>query len=205
MKRTVKDMMLDGGCYCFDFTNTVHSRTEEDTYDYINSYTDIIDWSERVKLLPYKRLKKLKEYAEGHKKEAERTLDEILKNRELLYEVFASVTRNKNPEGSILGQFNESLSDSLSKLRFHINKRNITVAWEENTLDLMEPLWVIYKNAFDIITSTPVNRIKECKSCGWLFLDKSKNNSRTWCNMQSCGSIVKSKRYYYNTKKARES
>jgi predicted RNA-binding Zn ribbon-like protein len=67
----------------------------------------------------------------------------------------------------------------------------------------MEPLWVIYKDAFDIITTSPVNRIKECRSCGWLFLDKSKNNSRTWCNMQSCGSIEKSRRYYYNTKKAR--
>ena len=203
MKRTVKTMLLDGGCFCFDFTNTLHSRTDKSTYDYINTYNDILDWSERVKLLPNERLRVLRRYTDQNKKEAEKKLKEILDKREVLYTVFSSIIRNKIYDQSTTEEFNNTLSDSLSKLRLQINKQKINIGWDENEIDLMEPLWAVYKNAFDIITSTPINRIKECKACGWLFLDKSKNNSRTWCNMQSCGSIEKSKRYYHNVKKGK--
>ena len=203
MQRTVKTMLLDGGCFCFDFTNTVHSRVDENTYDYIGSYNDILDWSERVKLLPTGRLKELRKYADQNKKEAEKKLKDILEKREVLYTIFSSIIRNKISDGSAAEEFNNTLSNSLSKLRLQMNKQKINIGWDENEIDLMEPLWAVYKNAFDIITSTPINRKKECKACGWLFLDKSKNNSRTWCNMQSCGSIEKSKRYYHNVKKGK--
>ncbi|MFD0480100.1 CGNR zinc finger domain-containing protein [Nonomuraea thailandensis] len=36
----------------------------------------------------------------------------------------------------------------------------------------------------------------ECPSCGWLFLDTTRNGSRRWCSMAMCGSQVKSRRYY---------
>jgi predicted RNA-binding Zn ribbon-like protein len=203
MQRTVKTMFLDGGCFCFDFTNTMHSRVDENTYDYINSYDNIMDWSERVKLLPKERLRELRRYADQNKKEAEQKLKDIIDKREVLYTVFSSIICNKISNGSVTEKFNDTLSDSLSKLRLQMIKQKINIGWDENEIDLMEPLWAVYKNAFDIITSAPINRIKECKACGWLFLDKSKNNSRTWCNMQSCGSIEKSKRYYHNVKKWR--
>ncbi len=204
MKRTVKNMLLDGGSYCFDFANTIHSRKNEATYDYLNSYGDIIDWSERVKLLPHDRLRKLKEYAGGNKNEAEQILTEIINKRELLYKIFSSITHNKNLTEIEAEEFNNTLSDSLSHLRLQINKRGINIGWDQNDVDLMEPLWAVFKDAYDIITTVPLNRIKECKACGWVFIDKSKNNSRTWCNMQTCGSIEKSKRYYHNTKKKKE-
>ena len=201
MKRTVKNMLLDGGSFCFDFTNTVHSRKDEATYDYLNSYIDIIDWGERVKLLPKERLSKLKDYAQEHKKEAELKLNEIISKRELLYKIFSALAHDKSLTEKETESFNDSLSDSLSNIRLKIGRAGINVAWRETEIDLMEPLWAVYKDAYDIITTAQLNRIKECKACGWVFMDKSKNNSRTWCNMQTCGSIDKAKRYYHNTKK----
>ena len=161
MQRTVKTMLLDGGCFCFDFTNTVHSRVDDNTYDYITSYNDILDWSERVKLLPAGRLKELRRYSDQNKKEAEQKLKEIIDKREVLYTVFSSIIRNKTPDVFVAEKFNNTLSGSLSKLRLQINKQKINIGWDENEIDLMEPLWAVYKNAFDIITSTPINRIKE--------------------------------------------
>ena len=113
MQRTVKTMLLDGGCFCFDFTNTVHSRVDENTYDYISSYNDILDWSERVKLLPTGRLKELRKYSDQNKKVAEQKLKEILDNREILYSVFSSLIRNKTSDVSVAEKFNNTLSDSL--------------------------------------------------------------------------------------------
>jgi predicted RNA-binding Zn ribbon-like protein len=38
-------------------------------------------------------------------------------------------------------------------------------------------------------------RYKACKLCGWAFYDGSKNRSRVWCDMATCGSQVKARSY----------
>jgi predicted RNA-binding Zn ribbon-like protein len=41
------------------------------------------------------------------------------------------------------------------------------------------------------------SRLKACgeKGCRWAFYDSSKNRSRTWCSMASCGNRAKSRTY----------
>lgn len=39
-------------------------------------------------------------------------------------------------------------------------------------------------------------RLKACGHCGWLFLDRSKNRSRFWCDMAVCGNRTKASRHY---------
>ena len=40
-----------------------------------------------------------------------------------------------------------------------------------------------------------LGRLKACKACGWAFHDRSKNRSRVWCEMATCGSQEKSRAY----------
>jgi len=40
-------------------------------------------------------------------------------------------------------------------------------------------------------------RLKICPNCGWLFLDRSKNRSRAWCDMAVCGNRAKASRHYH--------
>ena len=40
-----------------------------------------------------------------------------------------------------------------------------------------------------------LGRYKACKQCGWAFYDGSKNRSRVWCDMATCGSQVKARSY----------
>jgi predicted RNA-binding Zn ribbon-like protein len=39
-------------------------------------------------------------------------------------------------------------------------------------------------------------RLKACPDCDWLFLDRSKNGSRIWCDMAVCGNRQKARRSY---------
>ena len=41
------------------------------------------------------------------------------------------------------------------------------------------------------------SRVKACQNdvCRWLFIDRSRNRSRTWCTMAVCGSRMKSRTY----------
>lgn len=40
-------------------------------------------------------------------------------------------------------------------------------------------------------------RVRECpgENCGWFFLDSSRNGSRHWCSMKTCGNVDKVRRF----------
>lgn len=44
---------------------------------------------------------------------------------------------------------------------------------------------------------TDGGRLKICGNCGWLFMDRSRNRSRVWCDMRVCGNRAKASRHYY--------
>lgn len=52
--------------------------------------------------------------------------------------------------------------------------------------------------AVELLTGADLERVRRCPveqgGCGWLFLDRSKNRSRTWCRMADCGNQVKARR-----------
>lgn len=54
----------------------------------------------------------------------------------------------------------------------------------------------IADKAIALLNSPQVARVKSCPGCGWFFLDSSKNQSRRWCSMETCGASAKSKAYY---------
>ena len=56
------------------------------------------------------------------------------------------------------------------------------------------------KSVYDILTTANMEKIKECPSCGGLFIDRTKNGKRRWCDMKVCGSNEKAKRYYHRKK-----
>jgi len=41
------------------------------------------------------------------------------------------------------------------------------------------------------------DRLRRCgnASCGWLFVDRSRNRSRVWCDMSACGNREKGRRH----------
>jgi predicted RNA-binding Zn ribbon-like protein len=45
-------------------------------------------------------------------------------------------------------------------------------------------------------------RLKICPNCEWLFIDQSRNRSRTWCDMTVCGNRAKARLHYH--RKTRE-
>ncbi len=39
-------------------------------------------------------------------------------------------------------------------------------------------------------------KVRVCANCNWLFLDRSRNSSRLWCDMAVCGNRQKARRHY---------
>lgn len=51
-------------------------------------------------------------------------------------------------------------------------------------------------SALRLLDTGSIERLKICGHCGWLFIDRSKNRSRMWCDMAVCGNRTKAKRFY---------
>ena len=55
----------------------------------------------------------------------------------------------------------------------------------------------ILQSAADLLTSEALARLRRCgnPTCSWLFIDETRNRSRRWCEMASCGNVLKVRRH----------
>lgn len=51
-------------------------------------------------------------------------------------------------------------------------------------------------SALSLLAPAVLARLRICPNCNWLFLDRSRNSSRLWCDMAVCGNRQKARRHY---------
>jgi predicted RNA-binding Zn ribbon-like protein len=54
---------------------------------------------------------------------------------------------------------------------------------------------VLTQSAMRLAASPDLERLKICPNCRWLFIDRSRNASRVWCDMLTCGNRAKAQRF----------
>jgi len=89
------------------------------------------------------------------------------------------------------GELRPDTRSGSSELRFVWSRADATDS-------LTAPLRPVVRSAAELLTSDLVDRVRECHGddCTWLFLDQSRNRSRRWCSMESCGNRAKVRRHY---------
>jgi predicted RNA-binding Zn ribbon-like protein len=93
---------------------------------------------------------------------------------------------------------NKRLSKAMSHARIIPSETGFSWDFHDSTDALDGILNPIIRSAVDLLVSEHVKKLKTCAdpTCGWVFLDKSRNNSRRWCDMKDCGNRAKAKRFY---------
>ncbi|MER8573113.1 CGNR zinc finger domain-containing protein [Mesorhizobium sp. M1338] len=51
-------------------------------------------------------------------------------------------------------------------------------------------------SALSLLCDDTAARLRICPNCTWLFVDRSRNSSRLWCDMAVCGNRQKARRHY---------
>lgn len=201
-ERSIATLPLDGGALCFHFINTVNAWRGINLHEYLGSYEEVIAWCRKVNILDEAQRITLLRYAAQHETAALAALQKLKRTRETLYQFFSVIAENDGITlaPSLLEKFNKALTNALSRLQFEKTDAGIKASLKHDDTDLMAPLWPVMKSAYDILTNEEHVRIKECATCGWIFLDQTKNNKKRWCSPLSCGTMDKSKRYYQKKK-----
>jgi predicted RNA-binding Zn ribbon-like protein len=188
---------------CLDFTNTTpfHHNLSE---DHLQTYADLISWSLNVDLLDEQEALRLLDVAARQPSQAAAALHQAIVLREAIYRILSDIAGGQTPDSADLDTFNTALSAAMAHMRIAPQGSGFGWEWvgEEDHLEQM--LWPVAWSAAELLLSDDRQYIRECggHDCDWLFLDTSRNHSRRWCDMKTCGNRAKARRHYRRAKGA---
>ena len=190
---------LVGGHPALDFINTVHDWNVSQPHDYLSEFADAIRFGKAAGLLtraddlpPRQRTPHLE-------------LTRLRELRALLKRIFQTRLSGQAPNNMDLGKLSTDLAEAAGATRLMVaNRRSPQVlVTREITAEKAGVALLrlrIVEAAATLLVSDAMGRVKSCPTCGWLFLDASKNRSRRWCSMDTCGAVAKARRYYRRLK-----
>lgn len=191
---------LSGGRLCLDFANTVsHRHDPERLAEHLKDFADLVSFAEQTKILSPREARAQRLRAGNQAGEARHSCAKAMRLRELLFRIFSAIAARRTAAPDDL----EFLNDYARKALAHreVVKSDGAYQWQWNSAGreaLDRVLWPIVQSAVELLTSDDLAALRLCDAsdCDWLFLDNSRNRSRRWCDMKSCGNRQKARRHY---------
>jgi predicted RNA-binding Zn ribbon-like protein len=194
---------FDADMLPLDFANTAEWHGTPEPTERLNSFRDLVGWSWAAGLLSDQETQHLMDEARRQPEEAARIYARAIEIREAIYQVFSAIAADRTVPADALITLNEALVAALQHARVITSQEGFEWGWSNTENDLEHMLWPIVRSAADLMTSEDLERVGECaddRGCGYLFFDTTRNRSRRWCNMQSCGNRAKARRHYRRSK-----
>jgi predicted RNA-binding Zn ribbon-like protein len=208
--------ILPAGKLCLEFANTANWHASESPVESIYSYNELIDWAESIGIRSQESAAQLKRQAANHPALAEQIYDWAIELREAIYRIFVAIAKQATADEADLALLNEALPHAFTLpeiIATYPDPENGTGDctdsgygwhWRGDDKGLDSILWPILRSAARLLTDGEHSRIGQCaddRGCGYLFYDTSRNRSRRWCDMTSCGNRAKSQRHYARHRK----
>ena len=191
---------LSGGALCLDFANPVsHRHLPQRRAEHLDSYADLVAFADQSRLLPPKLAASLRARANRDHAGARSALRRAILLRESLYRAFSALAAGRHALPADVQQINDFALVALQQRKLARRNGDYRWEWQCNGSDLLDRiLWPVAESAAELLTSDARAAIRECQApdCEWLFLDHSRNRSRRWCDMKSCGNRQKARRHY---------
>ena len=197
---TIWEMDLVGGAACLDFVNT--GLDENRSAERIHSYNDLLVINQRLSLLNDRTLDCLKHIANEKPSQAQQVLIKARDIRQSMQSVFTALATGQGDQltTSQLKIFNDHINEALVERIFIYTEGKLKSTWEHPEKKLMQPIWTFCLSAQELLGHKDQRLIKQCGACAWIFFDETKNHRRKWCDMQTCGTNQKARRYYQRHK-----
>lgn len=193
----LEHLSLVGGLLCLDFVNTASARYTESPTERLFTYNDLVAWAERAEIVSADLGRLLHAEAVRRPDSAAAVFQRAVELREALFRVFYSVIAHAAPSADDLAVLNSHVAASYPQLRLAHSGSEFVWMWADDGIHLDRILWPVVRSAVEELTTGELDRISMCagEHCGWLFVDRSKNHSRRWCDMKECGNVAKVRRY----------
>jgi predicted RNA-binding Zn ribbon-like protein len=160
----------------------------------LNTYDDLLAWGSKAAVLDPLEAHRLRRTANHDPSAGRRAVDRAIKFRTALDEALRSVIAGQTVSADALIVLRTDEADALAAA--NLVEADGAYGWQWGPDAGPErPLWPIVHAAIELMTNGPLDRVKACALCQYLFIDRSKNRSRRWCSMAACGTTEKMRRY----------
>ena len=205
--RAIETTEFLGGDLALNFVDTIGGLldggpTPED--ELLRSYEDLVLFGVDQGVLSSRLAGSLRRRAGAHPSEAGAALEVALKRRSLLDAAVRPLTAGERPPARVLEELGRFGAEALAHGQLVREASGFAWRWSDAS-DLLTPLWPVAHAAVELMTDGPLDRIKGCGRCRWLFLDTTKNRSRRWCSAVDCGKTEKMQRYVARRRERRQS
>ncbi len=186
-----KPLELIGGNVALDFVNTLSALDDGDC-----AYPELLRFlhqSGLVSATGYRSLMKAHDQTQCAK-----LVKTAARLRECLASLFTAAVDECALPLSSLAVFNQYITEAAAKRKLRPEANGAAWSWEDNHSDALAPLWPVVWSAAELLASAEHPALRRCayESCGYFFLDTSKNQSRRWCDMKVCGNRAKARSHY---------
>jgi len=191
-----------GGDPCLDLVNTVDWTAAGLKDERLPDYAHLTRWAEGAGLVPREGAQRLRRLAARDPRAAEAALHQAWRLRDVLRRLFAGIAAGEGPsreDTAAAGEFAALLRAALQKVRLErqVGKSHRRAwAFPTSTTRLDGLLAPVVWSAARLLASADAERLRECAGpdCGWIFVDRSRNGLRRWCEMRTCGTLEKTRR-----------
>lgn len=194
--RDLNDLEWVGGVPVLDFVNTVHAWREGKPGDeYLRDFDTLLEWARQAGLIDSSGVDELRTSSERAWQRAMRT---AVRFRSTVHSLFQGLVYDGRIQQWALDEITSVIRKTMQYRSLSLCESAIIWRWDFRGAPPNAVLGPVAWSACDLLQGNFVPRIKECpgpEGCGWLFLDHSKNRSRTWCSMKTCGNAAKVRRY----------
>jgi predicted RNA-binding Zn ribbon-like protein len=186
---------------CLDFANTLCWRgsTRDES---LHSLADVVQWCAASGAVLAGGVEAAMAWVRGNPAQSARVFNEAIAIREAIYRIFHAVAAGTKPANDDVAALNRALKRTLARVA--VERNGAGFGWRVAAMRPTAPalLAAVLWSAGDLLTGPQLKRVRECANgqCLWLFLDDSKNGTRRWCSMQSCGNRAKAHRHYLRQK-----
>jgi predicted RNA-binding Zn ribbon-like protein len=193
---------LHAGHPALELVNTLDLRFSANPVDLLPTYKDLLRLAAQLELLTAEQARKLGRSVDG--KDAQRVLASTLELREALAAVLYSRIEGSRPPASQIQILERQFRAAAQHRRLLAGDAHLEWSWSGLERQAESPLWMLAQAASDLLVSSDAELVKDCgdPTCRWLFLDVSKNHTRRWCDMKTCGNRMKARRHHARIQEA---
>jgi predicted RNA-binding Zn ribbon-like protein len=189
---------FDSGRLCLDFVNTLGDRPEDEPKEEnLRRYDDLVAWGEAAGLVSEDEVAELLREAARHPGDAHAAFAGAIAFREAMYRLFSAIAARAEPPADDLAAVNRAIAEAMAHGGLVPAHGHFHWQWQSAASAPDGMLWPVAWSAAELLTSEELHRVHECAGldCSWLFMDMSKNGSRRWCSMETCGNRAKARRH----------
>jgi predicted RNA-binding Zn ribbon-like protein len=191
-----------GGDPAIDFINTASDWASGDPIDRLGGIEGFADWVEIAGLVSPAEGSRLKKEIAAHAAEAAATFEAATTLRAALRRIFTTAAQGGRVDAADLSILKNLACRARPFRDLEQTDDGFEERWTRDAPPLETPLLELALAAEQLLKDGPLERIRNCGGCEWMFLDLSKNASRRWCSMATCGNSAKVRKFRKRTKAA---